>query len=723
MSDQTDRDELTSDVTASEGENGGIDSRTNQPTGGVNAPRVKEEGLFNLDLSASVDATPEEIALIGSGSAGRRIEEVIEVKALKEMDTLDPVTARGMRPLGSMAKLHDNLLDTTMNGVARGVLYEGNTGANAVTVVPHTWHVSPHTNTVDGSYRVKALSALEIETTQFDAAFYRMNRRDPDQLLGYLVSYLTRDDTKRYASFLQEALSHMSFQKVVQRNLLFRDYGELLDTNYRVVDPPDPGDDDDWIEERGVRINRNIDPPEVVAHPNFGIMWPGPGFPGPPGEDAEVKIVPADEVMIELVPGALAADGQNVFVSRANTPAGLAVDLIALFCGTRPEFGIYGLDVTIVLATMRKDDYSSIMRQWGLRPDRSGSLRDLAHFLWGNKGFGIRDGLFTSSGADFLRVRDYLAVSNSIITAGNEVWRRVIDLVRGLSVSFPYAQWQLRLCIIYNILDWDSDVWAAIRGWESFRTLALMRGVQIGASLDVVSQLTVGSRRNLARFPGVRSSALLLQVALTAVFNWGWSKGRKQLCYRVDWLANSDDAADYPNNRDLIINDFPAPNPAPTADNDAWWIEVRNAWCTLFSPDTPFHIKNDLKPFRSCQMKRFGANILYTKESEMAALTRLISLMGGMNVDIQYRHNEVAATVARRIRWTNDTFAPMYVYWHDDLDKVIGYQWESNDLMALELRNEQIGVSFNSSDFSIAFEGMGLFSGLGDLSGLGGSRT
>lgn len=319
---------------------------------------------------------------------------------MRALDEISPEVFTSLRPGGQVGKAINNRTDVVYDTAGRGRVREWNTGAQTVSIVPHRYYIPNYTNTIDGAFKTKAL-ALNAEMTSFDTA------------------------CSNYGSFLQESLCHMLYQKVTQRNMILREYGEGMTNEFVVVKQGERvpnGTEMDWEmadngnpaqpQEEGIRVVGSLGGVKIVDKtPSFGILWSDPTVVRGPGREAEVSIYAAHEIMERTIRGDLTA--QHIFVSRAKDALSLAQDLIDAYCGTVQEFGVYGADLTFLCATISSKDLMSIFKSWGLFAHSRGSLRRLAHWLRWKQGFTVNDGYFVSSRSDFLRVRDWLAHSNT----------------------------------------------------------------------------------------------------------------------------------------------------------------------------------------------------------------------------------------------------------------------------------------------------------------------
>lgn len=254
----------------------------------------------NADLAAVLPLQSGELTRAMSGRGFKAFEATIESDSIKEFDSIVVEATAGMRKTGNVARVVQNRTMVEVNVGPLGSLREGNTGNPETEVFEHFWKIPNHTNSVSGPYRTKARNAINAEALEFDTGFYRMQRRDKENVQGYLVAHLDKGGCE-YISFFQESLGHMLKEKVRSRNLLSPDYGGGLTTDFVVA--PVPENANGWREEQGgVRVNRE-DPDRILVSetPDFGVLWPNPGEVGPPRGEASIHFVAADDVMDKVM--------------------------------------------------------------------------------------------------------------------------------------------------------------------------------------------------------------------------------------------------------------------------------------------------------------------------------------------------------------------------------------------------------------------------------------
>jgi hypothetical protein len=679
-----------------------------------------------LALEVVVPLGLETIVKAAGGKAFGSFETDFRMEVLRERDKLLPEEAAGLRGQGTLAKAIRSNTHVTKDVESHGMIREFNLTRAETEVFEHYWYNPRHQNTASGTYRAKAALALTAEATQFDTAFYRMQRRDPENVQGYLVSFLDKGGST-YGSFLQEALSHMVFQRVVRRNLLDKGYGDGISSEYDVLSEEQALDDDineTWadfgIEEvRGIWVNRDEDRVKVNAVPPMGILPPDPTVVGAPGGDdavAEVSFIPADEVMEGMVTGGLGRRNEGVFVSRAKQAETLAQDILALYAGTRQEFGIYPREVTMVLATMRATDFDAIVTSWGLRRTRVADLRLLAHWLSFHRGYRNEEPTFVTTKADWLRCRDYMALANTAVGIGT-TWQRVHNLEeKERTVGLPYATWQTRMCVVYNVLEFVGEQWSVIRPWDQMRHLALVRGVDLGALIDYACQVTVGSLRNLRRFPAMMAVAAPALLALARATNVCFSETEQVLCYKYEWLDGGA-PGDLPIDRSGIVSSkgySGVENTKLGADADAWWVETRCTWEAVQSPDLEYPIVTHFQEARRAGVKRFGSQVIYSYETTREQMNRYLSLLRAGD-DVQFAYTGVAGRVSQRIRWTNDAVSNHFVHWSHNLDFVVKGSWTGGSIEQMEMRACDVFVGYGSDPTAGDYAGLGEFAGFEDF--------
>jgi len=357
-----------------------------------------------------------------AGKAFKHFKEGIDIEKMKRFDNMHPSDFSSAFATGGGGIFRDNQMDQNIGGASQGRFDEGNVGGvEPVVIVPHTWWNPNHANAVSGKFMTKALLAIGAEENAFDTAFYRMNKRDPDNLSVWLTSYVVRSDRGYYVSFLQEAISHMIRDKAVERGRFAAAYRDVI------IGPSDGGPGDGWIKAvprprgkggkggahdpwsdrvwhqvgealvcftykdeknrtlqlRNPEVRNPEDLPLGLIPPHLHDFKGAAGVDLPDGAQREVIItfVPQDELMARnLVDDPYLAG--DVFVSSAKDPLSLAQDIFAAYAGTGPEFGVYGGELTMILSTMTRRDFNSIFRSWNLPVTTDADLRLLAHWVW-----------------------------------------------------------------------------------------------------------------------------------------------------------------------------------------------------------------------------------------------------------------------------------------------------------------------------------------------------
>lgn len=672
-------------------------------------------GANMLDLGCVVDISHEEIIRVASGKAFTAVLEGLDHQAWEKRDRLEPEVVTGMRDLGVLSKCVNSRVHVTMNIDSVGVLRTINTGNEPFSNFRQTWYTPNWVNSVSGAYRVKAVNAINAEASAFDTAFYRMQRKDAENLMGYLVAYLNRGGSM-YVSFFQEALGHMFYGFVEQRNLIDEAYGNGLTVDYALGEV-DEDDDVGWEEERGVRVNRLEAVPLVEKKPPFGILWPDPADVGPPGGDDElswVRFIPVDMVMDDVISETLAPGSHAVFVSKAKDASALAQDILALYAASRTELGIFPGRCVMILATIRSTDFARIMRAWELVADTEGDLRDLAHWLRFRRGFRTAGGRFVTSKTDTLRCRDYGALSSVVFGFGDRM-RRVHNTDEEPLVHLPFSTWQARLCFCYAILELEGDQLSAVRSWRMMQKLCATRAVDLGAMIDFVSQQTVGSRRNLRLFNELRQLALPLELGLAYVTNKCKTVNDQWLCFRYDWEDSV--PVNLPMELGLEVIDAGVHEGEPHAvdvDDNFWWIESRMTWMSVQCSDLDYLIKTDFKESDSRGVARFGSGVVYSHLTDRRYCDRLVSMLVH-ELNVEYQYTGILGRQSRRLCWTNSRLPSHYVHWSHPLDIVLKGQFSGEDFRTLENGDHNVVVGFSATDVSGHFFGLAEYSGLQDF--------
>lgn len=672
-----------------------------------------------LDLGQLVLSDRASLVTRLGGKAMKSVVEGVDLEALQDFDKRDVASYRACRRAGTVMRVYDNRLSSLTTKTVEGRARECNVGQGETKMVPHAWYQCRLTNVVEGPFAIKAGTALKAEVQAFDGGYYRMNRRDPDNIRGYLVAYWQRGSDS-YCSFFQESLSHMLYSKVCRRNLFTRGYGDRLTTEYKIVEfeEGDELNDEGAVIRDDTLLKQNNLECRHTKPADFGIHVNTPeadvnGAPGP-GVGAVVTFLPMDRIMDKFVSAGVVADQSGVFVSRAKDPNGLAQDILALYCGTIQEFGVYGLAPVMILACLTQNDYKSIMQEWGLTPDYTGDLQKLAHFLRYRRGCIVVDGYYNSTKADLFRVRDYLALSNVQVGGGrgnNEQWWRPHE-IRGVNgVVLPYASWQARLCEIYAITEYKKDSYVSIPQWETMRSVAIFRGVNLGGMIDYASQRTVGSVKNLIYFPGTDALYSLLDTALTLMVNWCVIEGENKLLgFRINWIGEDVDSPQ-PDTHAEICDDGMADRDLVTAD-DRWYIESRATWAAIQSPDVVFPVRTEIEEWRRSDVVRFGNLTVYSSQSEQSQISRMLSVIDLQAEIVEYTFVSSVGTQSLRLAVTNSTNPLVYLDWSGSLDQAIQGRLESDAFAVCEGYDAKVVVRWDSRS------ALGRFNGLGGVVGL-----
>jgi hypothetical protein len=672
-----------------------------------------------LDVGKMADVDSGGVSRIMNGSAFKSVVEGIDQEAIRGFDKEEVITMRGYRRAGTGGRFYSNRISSMVDGDSVGRVREVNVGQGQVTMIPHTWYLSDLENVDTGPFYTKAHTAFENENSAFDSGYYRMNRRDPENLRGYLVAHYDRGED-RYCSFVQEAMSHVVYHKVVRRNLFLGTYSQRITTQYQ-LQPLDQAQGDvvgptgSTMRAGAILMNGRM---EVrSSHPGFHLHVNTPAGPAPagaPGNDSRVVIIPNDEVMSKQVATGGVNDVSGYFVSRAKTAEALAQDILALFSGTRTEFGIYGEDPVLILAAMTSRDYGLIMNEWGLTPDRSGNLRNLAHYLRYSRGYQGVSGYYNAPKTDLLRCRDFMAYSNVEVGGGqglNARWWRPSEIADGIGMQIPYATWQSRLCQIYCITSLRNDDLVSIPGWEDMRSAALFRGVNLGGLVDYASQRTIGSWRNLAYFTGTNVLELVFKVSLTLSVNWAYVGGHDTLLgFRFDWTAG--DLVEHVRNADTqVICDNRVAARALAVTVGTWAIESRGCWASAQSLDVVFPVITEIPEWKRSDVVRFASQTVYSYRSSGNQVSRMISCVDLQATPLNYSFTSALGEVTVRLRLTNNTNPCVYVDWSSSLDKEIMGRISGAGLIGVETRQAEVSVRYDSAQALGSYNVFSAFSG------------
>jgi hypothetical protein len=410
----------------------------------------------------------------------------------------------------------------------------------------------------------------------------------------------------------------------------------------------------------------------------------------------------------------------GIFVSRAKGELSLAQDILALYCGTRNEFGIYGQEPVLMTASLSDDDLKQIFREWGIFNTGRGNLRILAHYLYRRLGKRCTTGTYVAPKADLLRCRDLMAYSNVEVGGGrnaNAKWWRPAEIYDGISFTCPYASWQNRFMQIYQMIELVDDQLVGIPHWEDLRSAALFRGVNLGGLIDYTSQRVIGSHRNLAYFTGTDVPRKVLSVALSLVVNWSYyhASNPHLLGFGFSWCAP--DGLEGPhfdeaNGLELVNDEMLDRDRAAPFGLDVWWVESRGNWAGCQSPDVLFPVILNVDEFRRGDVVRQGNLTVYTSETKQTQMDRILSVSEVSTMPLRYHYVNSAGATTHRVWLTNNTNPPVFLKWHTPLDlKLRGYV-EGARLRAIETRDVQFTMSYNSADTFGRFDTLDAFSGL-----------
>jgi hypothetical protein len=247
------------------------------------------------------------------------------------------------------------------------------------------------------------------------------------------------------------------------------------------------------------------------------------------------------------------------------------------------------------------------------------------------------------------------------------------------------------------------------------RKLAIMRGVDIGAMLDYASQVTVGSLRNLALYPGNRALQSPALLALAYATNICFCESQQQLCFRYDWLDGGVEVDVPTGNSDVLIDEgYNGTDAIYPPTTDGWWIETRCLWEAAQSPDVGIPVKTQLAPQTRSEVYRFGSNVIFSSKTNRFQTDRLVSLL--VHADyLSYQFTGPNGREAKRVLWTNSRLPHHYVHWNRELDGVLGGMLSCRTMHYLETRRVDIYVNSNADSTVGDYAGMAEFAGFADF--------
>jgi len=377
------------------------------------------EAASLIGMSARVAATFENSAMVAG------VSDLIDKGKLKALDKTLPLRFGGYSGTGGSRRRLDLSLDIIGRAQAVGDFGKFGIGNTETQLCNHSWKLCKMVNSTDGSYAAKAKSAIAAEAQSFDVSFYRLQRKDPKQATSYVLSQIMSSDEYLYLSFFKEAISYSLHRKVVASQLIGGNYGDgiLTKGEYRTqenffdvaVNAAVPGGDENIngevfrVQRNNVENGQNI----VVVNrsPPWGLLPPQNPQPQGRGQVQDlttVTFVPMEEIC-EAVMDGLFDDGANVFVSNATTANDYARDIIALYCGSRREFGLFDDNVIMVVSRVSPGDWKNWMSSLGMRDTRTGCLNVIASYLHSRVRIRIPEGYYRCSGCDLLRVREWYA--------------------------------------------------------------------------------------------------------------------------------------------------------------------------------------------------------------------------------------------------------------------------------------------------------------------------
>jgi hypothetical protein len=316
-----------------------------------------------------------------------------------------------------------------------------------------------------------------------------------------------------------------------------------------------------------------------------------------------------------------------------------------------------------------------------------------------------------------LRVRDYLAYSNVEVGGGinmNAKFWRPAEIVDGVNLSLPYASWQNRLMLIFDMVSLRDDKLVSIPHWEDLRSCAIFRGLCLGELIDYTSQRVCGSVHNLRFYPGTSAVRDVFNMSLALVTNWcKYGTNFSLLGIRVDWTRNP--AVQQPHfggvpnaiadngmmNRNRVV---PGPN--------VWMIESRGSWTSCQSPDVKHLRKVVIPDWNRSDVVRFGNQTVYSSESQGPQISKIISMIDFQPTNVVYHfHNELGAN-AMILEVTNSTAAPEWLEWCMPLDRLMRGRITGAPLATVEGTQRSLAVPPDFVSYG-RFNGFEAFAGSG----------
>lgn len=162
--------------------------QTSESQDGVSAggAELKMDPLLALCVGAAAFGcyAASNVAAIFGGSVFKSFKENTNMDALKELDRTPSARFEGLRRPNTASSAVENRTGASTFVKPSGSIRLINQGSAKFNRIQHTWVKSPYSNLSSGTYREKALLAMQAEGNTFDTSFYRMDRRDSDKLYG-----------------------------------------------------------------------------------------------------------------------------------------------------------------------------------------------------------------------------------------------------------------------------------------------------------------------------------------------------------------------------------------------------------------------------------------------------------------------------------------------------------------------------------------------------------
>jgi hypothetical protein len=675
-----------------------------------------------------------------STKTGRAILERLDFDGLKVQDMTD--LFESLREEKSRtAKAWNGSLQMPINVAGASSQTCMTNLGRARTVVPDIhWRLSNYDNAAYGIYADKAKVAFNSEEANWDAGFYRMNRRDQDHLWGYLYMNLSRTPN-HFVSFSMETFSHGVVKRALYRNLYTEASAKMIGG------PQGPGtnasrkDKEKLIVDMGLEFHE-----EEGKGPHAGL----------PGDDSRVRLIPQDRIMDGALDTLVDAE-DRIFVSKAKSIEQLVSDFYAVWAGVQNEFKIYGPNpVWIICANFNEVDIRASLSNLGLIFDwkRSFSIRLVLFFLRFYKGMRYDSAGYSCTEGDKYRFRDYVAYSSVkwLGTTQKEeenadlpavAPRSLMDIDQNYRVlNIPFADWRMRLAAAKQILVTRDEVQVPLGCWKDYCGWSRTRGMFLGGITDYVTNQVIGhwyNKRFLNPSPIIDYSLkLFLGCCMTLCRTksggsistgiwWNWHGGEH---LRSDVLLGTDGLAlPYHSLEEYVEHNISAGDDKNTyydcdqvsdsfdvidEDRDdvpVWIIQKRGVW-TLGLPERygPIYIRK-VEQVDPRSIHKLGSDTIYTKKNSAIVNEMYITSMVYFKDDAPtYKHSTLnLSAIDSNVIVSNRTAYASLLVWSVGIDQLIGLSFTGNYNISFEdttvyeigAYSSADGVSSAALDFSL----------------------